>query len=62
MTTEDIKKLVKEVIDREKRVGLSYPNLLGGRKIDKMFGRNLTHEEWTDFHELYNKINNPYPR
>ena len=56
-TKKDIEKLVQEVLEREKREGFTYPNLLGGRKIDKMFGRELTIEEWTDFHELYKKMN-----
>jgi len=49
-------KLIKKVLEREKAEGRSWPNNLGGREIDKIFGRELNPEEWLDFNLGYEEV------
>jgi len=53
---KEIESLVRSVKDREKKEGRIYPNLLGGREIDRMAGKPLNLEEWTTFHEIYGTL------
>ena len=55
-----ITELVRRVIERERVENRTYPNYIGGREIDRMFGHPLTLDEWTEFHKVYNKLRNPW--
>ena len=55
--SNQIEDLVKKVIEIEKQRKLKYPNLLGGRAIDELYGKPLTLDEWLEFHKLYRQLN-----
>lgn len=45
--------LVNQVKKIENENNMVYPNLIGGRDIEKLYGKKLNIDEWTEFHRVY---------